>query len=313
MRKLLTIGIPTFNRRKKLGHQIKCLERQVRNHLDDVEVIISDNCSTDGTDEMLKEDSKRLDWLKININKDNLGLVGNIYKLEELADSKYIWFIGDDDEIAEGTVERVIEIIKCNPNINMVYINHKAHIGNANNIVSEKSFSGKCGLLKDGKNAFCDIFLESQTSLMFITACVYKKENISEYKKQFPSTKLEAPLFFSIKSCASGSVFVTQEVMINNRWGSSSWKNEAYQIMYKGVFDILFDAEEYGYSKGQKKLMIKAYLLKQQIAHITSVIKAPHYFVRLIFYYDHKHILNIATVTKQIFRILWGRLKRGSL
>ena len=46
---ILTIGVPTYNRSKKLSVLFECLKKQEFN---DFEIIVSDNCSTDNTKEI---------------------------------------------------------------------------------------------------------------------------------------------------------------------------------------------------------------------------------------------------------------------
>lgn len=304
MQKLLTIAIPTYNRENELSRQIEFIMKEVKDYIDQVEVIISDNSSTDSTQALLKKYREKHSELKININEINLGLVGNLYKLIDLTESKYIWFVGDDDEIYEGAIGIVIEILKNNPDLNMVFINHMALRHNTNEIIFEKAYSGFCGLRKDGIDAFTDIFLETNTSLMFITACVYKTQNISQYRKEYDKDRLEAPLYFSMKSFVSENIYITEEVLISNYWGENSWSDKSYDILFNGVFDILLNLREHGFCNKQKKKMIKSYLLNKQYYHMLSLYKNPLMFFKLIIYYDFNHLKRLASRMKNLLRNL---------
>jgi glycosyltransferase involved in cell wall biosynthesis len=50
-------------------------------------------------------------YLRYYRNESNLGFDRNILKLYELAGTRYIWFLSDDDAILEGGVARVLEAI----------------------------------------------------------------------------------------------------------------------------------------------------------------------------------------------------------
>ena len=54
MSKLLTISIPTYNRAQMLDRQLKWLAFELMGYEDDCEIIISDNCSPDNTEEILE-------------------------------------------------------------------------------------------------------------------------------------------------------------------------------------------------------------------------------------------------------------------
>ena len=77
----LSICIPTFNRSNSLGNCLNsiCISNDLAN-LKDIEVCISDNCSTDNTREIVKkfEDKIKIKYFK---NEKNLGLREMHYEL----------------------------------------------------------------------------------------------------------------------------------------------------------------------------------------------------------------------------------------
>jgi len=52
---LLTIGLPTFNRAQLLDKQLAWLAQSIQGSQSKCEIIISDNCSTDDTPEVIKK------------------------------------------------------------------------------------------------------------------------------------------------------------------------------------------------------------------------------------------------------------------
>ena len=69
-RPLLSIVIPTYNGSKTIRNMMDLLLPQVT---DEVEVIVSDNCSIDGTDIIIKEYQKEYSFLKCIRNQKNIG------------------------------------------------------------------------------------------------------------------------------------------------------------------------------------------------------------------------------------------------
>lgn len=90
-RPLLTIVIPTFNRKDSLKNMLKSF---LPIQLTSVEILIVDNFSTDGTWEWLNQKKNKL-GLKVIQNSANLGIEGNIIQSLQQSAGKYIWLLSD--------------------------------------------------------------------------------------------------------------------------------------------------------------------------------------------------------------------------
>lgn len=111
VRNTLTIGIPTYNRKDYLKRVLDEFIKQIEHESCDVKVIVSDNCSTDGTEELMKKQYSKCRFLTYNRNKKNLKTRKNILKIIELAKTDYVWFFGDDDFPVPDALKRVIRLI----------------------------------------------------------------------------------------------------------------------------------------------------------------------------------------------------------
>ena len=67
---LVSIGFPVFNGMRYLRDAFACLEAQDYSNL---EIIISDNASTDGTYELCREFASRHTFVRLFRNDQNLG------------------------------------------------------------------------------------------------------------------------------------------------------------------------------------------------------------------------------------------------
>lgn len=94
-RPLVTIGIPTYNR---AGQFLKTtLESALAQDYEHIEIIVSDNCSTDETPELIRSYSNsRLTYFR---QEENLGQRGNMNFLVEKAGGDYFLMLHDDDII----------------------------------------------------------------------------------------------------------------------------------------------------------------------------------------------------------------------
>ena len=126
MNKLLTIAIPTYNRRDYLK---KCLDHICPQLTDDVVLIVRDNCSNNyDFFSFIKPYVEKYGVLPLQ-NKVNIGGDANIARIYEECETKWLWVIGDDDYILNGAINLVLEIITNNPST--IYIKFHSEFAGA--------------------------------------------------------------------------------------------------------------------------------------------------------------------------------------
>ena len=91
---LITVGIPVFNGERYLERAIRSLQKQEYPNID---IVISDNCSTDATQNIslrLAAEDRRIRYYRNNIN---IGAVRNFVKVFELSCGEYFMWAAYDD------------------------------------------------------------------------------------------------------------------------------------------------------------------------------------------------------------------------
>jgi glycosyltransferase involved in cell wall biosynthesis len=172
---LVTIAIPTYNRIKYLKQALASAMAQTYSN---IEIVVLDNASTDGTKEFLgKINDARL---KVIYRKENVGSVENMCQSLYESTGKYILILSDDDVIDEKIIEVAISDIK-NEKISFWFCS-------AEIINSEGKFLGKIKASSKRSDALmhlCD-WLTGKTSIPFC-ATLY---NVEAVKKAggFPKT-----------------------------------------------------------------------------------------------------------------------------
>lgn len=113
---ILTIAIPTFNRIRWLSLTLPAIIEQAKEFpAGDIEVVVSDNCSADGTLAYLQELAKQFPFLRLNCNERNIGAEANFYLLPKLATGRYLYMIGDDDLFEAGALRRILDALQDGP------------------------------------------------------------------------------------------------------------------------------------------------------------------------------------------------------
>ena len=113
---ILSICIPTYNREVYLKRLVDSIISQKEFvDTDDIEIVISDNASTDSTKDMInKYINKYWDKIKFFQNKENIWMCWNLYKVPSLWTWKYLWMMWSDEELAPGSIWIVLKWLENN-------------------------------------------------------------------------------------------------------------------------------------------------------------------------------------------------------
>ena len=120
--KKVTIMIPTYNQAKYIS---KAIESALSIDYSNIEVIVSDDCSSDNTDEIVKSiKDDRIFYLK---NKKNSGAAVSRNKALKMAKGKWIAFLDSDDLWKKDKLEKQIKFMKNN-NYHFSYTNYNLYV-----------------------------------------------------------------------------------------------------------------------------------------------------------------------------------------
>jgi glycosyltransferase involved in cell wall biosynthesis len=114
---LISIGIPTFNRATDLGRAILSALAQ---DYQDLEVVISDNASTDGTESLCRQFSSQDKRVRYIRQPTNRGVTENFRSVLEHAQGRFFMWLGDDDWIESSYVSSCIEAFASDPAYSLV-------------------------------------------------------------------------------------------------------------------------------------------------------------------------------------------------
>ena len=107
--KLVSIGLPTFNRAKVLRRAVDSLLAQTYRNF---ELIISDNASSDETQEICRQYAARDPRVRYVRQKENIGAApNNIFVLREARGEYFLW-TADDDWWAPEYVASLVEVLE---------------------------------------------------------------------------------------------------------------------------------------------------------------------------------------------------------
>ncbi len=114
----VTIGLPVYNGERYLAETLDSLLAQTFTNF---EIIISDNASTDGTENICREYAHRDDRIAYHRNAVNLGASENYNIVFHLARGQYFKWAAADDLIAQEFLARCVQVLEDDPQTVLSY------------------------------------------------------------------------------------------------------------------------------------------------------------------------------------------------
>ncbi|WP_029368189.1 glycosyltransferase family 2 protein [Saccharolobus islandicus] len=101
----VSVAIPTYNRKEKLRRLLNSLKEST---FKDFEVIVVDDASTDGTEEMIKNEFPYVKYIK---HEKPTLVAKSRNDAIEASEGDYIFFIDDDNVVERDTIEKLLNYI----------------------------------------------------------------------------------------------------------------------------------------------------------------------------------------------------------
>jgi glycosyltransferase domain-containing protein len=114
---LVSLGIPTYNRAELLKQAIASAVAQDYPNL---ELVISDNASTDGTEGICREVCEQHPHIRYIRQPENRGASANFWELLNLAQGEYFMWLADDDWIDRTYISQCMQVMIEHPDYALV-------------------------------------------------------------------------------------------------------------------------------------------------------------------------------------------------
>jgi len=271
----LTIAIPTYNRSEYLSICLKSLDDALPDNYDELEILVIDNNSTDGTqlNVMKFQDRMRIRYIK---NKSNIGPDENFKKCIKEASSKFVWIFGDDDVFFNGSISYILDIINTYKDVGLIHLRAK-NFKNDDELLNYKLSKYHHEVINSK-----ELFLKKvHTNISFISANIVNKKLLIDIDlNKIPNNNL-GQVYWNMTSIieARENIFCGSEIFAGRQFNSANY--EFCKIFGESFMDIL-------------NLINDKYDVKPLIKIIKNRL--------LIFYYP----ANIARIRNEISKIKYS-------
>ncbi|SHJ13956.1 glycosyltransferase family 2 protein [Parasporobacterium paucivorans] len=305
--KILSICMPTYNRNEHIMRQLKFILSEFAPYRDEVEILVSDNCSEDDTAKNLQDLRKQNKTFTYWVNKENIGFIGNTRKLAKKAKGRYIWFVGDDDIITHGIADAIFGVFYSGNDVGLIAMNHNFFMGEYTPGCSKSVINfPKGGLHKNGKKAAVDIFVRNDGVLMFITAVIMKKKYVIEAIRTC-TRSLTTNLSWALAAASDkNGIWLIEEVYIHDRYSGISWSEKYLEVFAYNMTVSVKEMNRFGYSNEQIKKMLKSRKHYQEF--VAYMVRSPRTGIpNYLNYLSPGLLLNTPAI---LFKALFKKIRR---
>lgn len=123
---ILTIAIPTYNGAKTIRDM---MDRLLEQYDPRVEILVSDNHSTDDTPAIIQHYMKEHPYIKYHRNGTNIGADANFLQCMRMANGRHIYLLSDDDILIENALKGILDYLEKYPDVGLLYLNSVAFHG----------------------------------------------------------------------------------------------------------------------------------------------------------------------------------------
>ncbi len=268
-RGLVTIGLMTHNRaRFYLPATLKSILSQTYKNF---ELIISDNASTDNTEELCRVYAKQDSRIRYIRQKEDIGYTANVNFFRTQISGEYFVWICDDDLWAPTFLEKCVGLLDTHPGSIMAGTNLIDFDDKGNQTLPrdpKKIYPSEKDLYRRLKQYI--LFYESDGKDLFMFCAVWRREAIINYVFinyfiRYPWNWDFQDMDFVFQGLTNGQFEFINEVLFYKRAKSDSFN----QLKKKSFFRRIFDS--FVYSRLKRLFTPFFYKRMKQIIQINKL------------------------------------------
>ena len=247
--KVLTIGIPTYNGANTISDAIESVVTQFDDDIKKlVNILISDNKSTDNVYEISKLycDKYPNNIRVVKNNKIGSGIDDNLINIFSNSNDSFVWLLSDDDALEKNSLKQVLEIIKNNDALGLLFSNYSE---------CDQSLNYLSHRLRENidKNIYCEngdkFIVQSKMLFGLISSLIFNRVawNSSDLSTYYGMHSLHVGAIIEIMS--SYKAYIISDKLVKLRTGATSWgKNGTFIFPILNIVIMLKNLKKKNYS-----------------------------------------------------------------
>ena len=227
----ISVCIPAYNRAALLPSLLDSILSQ---DYADFEVVIAENCSPEreviravASDYAARHPGR----LSYHENTANLGYDGNLRRLFELARGEYVLFMGNDDLMCPGALDKVAAAIGRYPDIGVLLRSYAAFDGTPDNVVQTFRYFDRELFFPAGADSIATIF---RRSVVIPGMVIHREAALHCASDQFDGTLLYQLYIVAEIVAEKNAVYLPEVTVLYRNGGTPDFGNSAAE---RGKFE----------------------------------------------------------------------------
>jgi len=257
----LSVAIPTYNGDRYIREALDSIIYQLDDIDEEIEIVISDNASTDQTPEIIKEYKENYPGiLSYYRNDQNLSGEKNIDLAVRRSKGEYVWLFSDDDVLIFPVLKKVLNVLNAYLDLSWIFVNYARY---------DNNLSSKIATVVDiPEDCYCEngeeFFKISRFANTALSSNIVRKrewENTYESIKNITALHIQTVLPIYLLKDNKSYIISSQLIKFRNpednkpRWMEDK---ETYLVLGLNMLHYFYEAlERNNYSYKLKKLLSK--------------------------------------------------------
>lgn len=254
---VLSLCIPTYNRLPLLTEALSAVIDQIDDKIAPiVEILVSNNASTDGTESYVTKLISKYPHLQIRYfcNEKNLGAEPNIYCLTKQAAGEWLYILSDDDILLPGGLSKLLSLIEKYPDFDAFCLNMHGFEDNPYTQVKPMFEISEDRIItdKDDSLIFFGVWIT------FLSAIAFKKITleVNDHHDKIGTWLRQSYIYLDALTKSNG-LYITKDPFLAVR-GNNTGGYNLFEVFVKNFGALLNYAKEIGYSNSAiEKVLIK--------------------------------------------------------
>ncbi len=280
---VVSVALAVYNGEKYLRQQVDSILNQT---VDDIELVMSDDCSTDGSWELMEKQAKADSRIRIYKNKKNLGFKDNFGKAIKECHGKYIALSDCDDIWEPNHLETLLEKIG----------NKALACGNSTLVDADGIPTGTTLRQQEALDWIPDDDMKKLLSIILFRnpyqgATMLMRRSFIEKALPIPSKMRYHDTWFASLACFCGGISYTRQSLMKYRRTNDSItglrnkrKSKLYRFVHLRFDDDRLDILQCIEQRLGGKLNDNQKLTLTKLRNILSLYKKNHHDIRIRLY-----------------------------
>ncbi len=317
----LSVAIPTYNGAKHIREALDSIISQLNDINEKIEILVSDNASSDGTEEIIRQYMKKYSSIISYYKNDkNVGFDKNVDLLFKRAKGEYVWLLSDDDTLKRKSILNFFDKLNKYRCPSVLFLNYSECDKNMN----ERLHRYRLDIYEDVYCKDGDMFFQESKFLFgFISSLVIKRLewNLINIDKYTNSGFVHVGAIIEILK-NQPSVIISDK-LVNLRMGNPRGGLEGTFLypgfnlvkIFQGMKNLGYEKKTYEYlidnmysSNLKAVLLANSEGLKNKKDVIVNMIECYKRYP--LFWLVHLPLLLLPNQIYKIMRLLYKKVKR---